>query len=332
MEQRQMGKTDLVCSTVGFGTWEMAGRGYGEIDVNEAERAVHASMDHGINLFDTAEVYGPFTSEELLAKSLGSRRNEVIIVDKVGFGFNEDEQIIGLSSKPESIVKRTEGCLKRLKTDMIDLMLIHWPDHVTPLDEVMAALEQLKGDGKIRYYGVSNFSVEMMKECNEHGSLATNQVGYHLFDQRMDAEVLPYCQENQIGFMSYGTLGFGLLTGAFTPETTFDPTDWRSYGSAFGLSLFKGETFEKELKVGERLAEVAAGYDKSIAQLAIAWVLGNPAVTVALVGMRNDRELEENVAAADWRLSESDRAEIDRIFEEEGLSRNIDVPQALSPF
>jgi aryl-alcohol dehydrogenase-like predicted oxidoreductase len=129
--------------------------------------------------------------------------------------------------------------------------------------------------------------------------------------------------------MAYGTLGFGLLTGAFTPDTTFAENDWRRRGTAFGLPLFRKDSFVKELNAGKRLAELAARYDKTLAQLAIAWVLGNPAVSVALVGMRNDRELEENVAAADWRLTDEDRAEIDRIFAEEGVPKYDDVPQQL---
>lgn len=329
MEKRQIGNTDLVCSTVGFGTWEMSTTMYGDIDVADAERAIHAAIDHGINLYDTAEVYGPFHSEELLAKALGKKRNDIILVNKVGFDYNDEGRIMGLNSSYDNVITRTEGCLSRMKTDVIDLQLIHWPDHKTPLEEVMRALEKLKSDGKIRHYGVSNFNVEMMEECNQHGSLAANQVGYHLFDRRMDAEVLPYCGQNQIGFMAYGTLGFGLLTGAFTPDTTFVKSDWRSRGAAFGLPLFEHDSFVKELKVGKRLAELATGYNKSLAQLAIAWVLGNPAVSVALVGMRNERELTENVAAADWRLSDKDRAQIDRIFEEEGVPTNIDEPQAL---
>jgi len=128
--------------------------------------------------------------------------------------------------------------------------------------------------------------------------------------------------------MAYGSLGFGLLTGAFTPETTFLDWDWRSGGKAFGLPLFERENFLKELRVTARLQALAAGYGKSVAQLAIAWVLGNPAVTVALVGMRNEKELTENVAAADWRLTAEDRATIDRIFAEEGVSTYIEAPQA----
>ncbi|MDP6605271.1 MAG: aldo/keto reductase [Dehalococcoidia bacterium] len=329
MEQRTIGDTDLVTSALGFGTWEMSTTAYGEIDVGEASSAVAAAIDHGITLFDTAEVYGPYHSEEILAKALGSRRNEVTLVTKVGFAYSDEPRVTGRDSTYDHIIERAEGCLQRLDTDVVDLLLIHWPDHNTPFEETMRGLERLKADGKIRHYGVSNFNVEMLEECERHGHLAANQVGYHLFDRRMEAEVLPYCQQSNTGFMAYGSLGFGLLTGAFTPETTFVDWDWRSSGKAFELPLFEPEPFAKELQVAERLKEIAAGHDKSLAQLALAWVLGNPAVSVALVGMRNERELSENVAAADWRLNDEDRAAIDLVFEEEGVPTHVDTPQAI---
>ena len=163
----------------------------------------------------------------------------------------------------------------------------------------------------------------------ENGHLAANQVGYNMFDRRMEAAVLPYCQEQEIGFMAYGTLAYGLLTGAFTRETTFVDWDWRSHGKAFGLPLFERENFEKELQVVEQLKALAGRYDKTVAQLAIAWVLDNPAVTVALVGIRNVKELEEDIAAVDWKLTEADKTEIDRIFQEEGVSTYRNHRQAL---
>lgn len=328
MQYRRIGNTDLEVSTIGFGTWEMS-TNYGEIDVDEASDAVAQAIDHGITLFDTAEVYGPYHSEELLAKALGPRRNKITLVTKVGFDYTEESSVIGRNSKREHIAERTEGSLRRLNTDVIDLLLIHWPDHDTPFEETMRGLEDLVAAGKVRYYGVSNFTTEMMEECNRHGSLATNQVGYHMFDRRMEAEVLPWCLANETGFMAYGSLGFGLLSGAFTPETSFPGRDWRANGTAFGLPLFEEESFAKELIVGERLKSIAAEQDKSLPQLAIAWVLDNPAVSVALVGMRNEHELQENVAAADWRLTDEIRVEIDRVFEEEGVPTYSDAPQEI---
>ena len=152
----------------------------------------------------------------------------------------------------------TEGCLERLGTDVIDLMLVHHRDFVTPIEETIRALEQLKSDdGKIRYYGVSNFDAGMMEECQQHGSIATNQLPYYMFDRRVEREILPWWEANDVGFMSYGTLGFGLLTGAFTEDTTFADHDWRVSADAFGLPLFEPGPFRDELRVAARLAEIA---------------------------------------------------------------------------
>jgi aryl-alcohol dehydrogenase-like predicted oxidoreductase len=292
---------------------------------------VRSAIDHGINLFDTAEVYGPCHSEQILGKALGERRREVILVTKVGMAYDAEERNpVGTNSRYEYLIERTEGCLRRLGTDVIDLMLIHWPDWRTPFDEPMRALAKLKQDGKIRHGGVSNFNIELLDYCGQYTDIAVNQVGYHLFDQRMQKAILPYCLQHGIGFMAYGTLGFGLLTGAFKPDHMFEEGDWRrNFYTAFGLPLFHREHFARELRVAARLAELAASHGRSLPQLAIAWVLGNPAVTVALVGMRNDRELAENTAAVDWRLSAADRAEIDRIFAEEGCPTYEDYPQTL---
>jgi aryl-alcohol dehydrogenase-like predicted oxidoreductase len=329
MEQRRFGDSDLICSALGFGTWEMSTTQYGHIDVSAASAAVGAAIDRGITLFDTAEVYGPYHAEEILAKALGPRRKDIVLVTKVGFVYNEENKIIGRNSKYDYIIARADGCLRRLNTDWIDLLLIHWPDHNTPYDEPIRALEALKAAGKIRHYGVSNFAPAMIEVCEGAGHLTANQVCYNLFDRRMEKVMLNHCRERGIGFMAYGTLGYGLLTGAFTPETTFVDWDWRSSGMAFGLPLFRSEPFRKELRVVSRLQELAARHGKSVAQLAITWVLDNPAVTVALVGMRNTRELEENVAAVDWKLTAEDKAEIDRIFREEGVPTYRDHQQAL---
>ncbi|MDE2949419.1 MAG: aldo/keto reductase [Chloroflexota bacterium] len=326
MEKRTFGNTDLTCSAIGFGTWALGLTQYGKIDIDEAVRAIDMAIDHGITLFDTAEAYGPYTSEELLARGLGKRRADIVLVTKVGFVYDNDPAIRGNAAivrgdaSAAHVIERTEGCLERLNTDYVDLMLIHWPDLVTPHEETIGALEDLKAAGKIRHYGVSNYDVGMMTECQKHGSLTANQIGYNLFDRRVERAVLPYCLEQGIGFMAYGSLGFGLLSGGLKPDTEFEENDWRRRGMAFGLPLFERENFLKELRVTERLKEVAGTYDKSVAQLALAWVLSHPAVTVGLVGMRDERELEENIAAADWRLTDADRAEIDRIFVDEDVS------------
>ena len=327
MEQRALGDSGLFTSAIGFGTWEMSTTMYGHIDVGEASAAVNAAIDHGITLFDTAESYGPYHSEVLLAKALGNRRKDIVLVTKVGLVYDESGKTVGCNSKHDNVIQSAEAALRRLDTDYLDLLLIHWPDHDTPFEEPVRALNRLKDDGKIRHYGVSNFTPEMMDECERHGRLAANQVGYHMFDRRMESRVLPYCLDKNIGFMAYGTLGFGLLAGAFTPDTSFEEGDWRQPGNAFGLPLFFKEEFAKELKVVERLKAIAGRYEKSVAQLAIAWTIGHPAVSVGLVGMRNERELEENVAATEWKLAADVREEIDAIFAEEDVPTHINTDQ-----
>ena len=331
MEQRRMGDSSIVTSVVGFGTWEMGGTMYGDIDIEEATAAVHFALDHGVTMIDTAEGYGPYRSEEVLGKALRARRKEVILVTKVGLTFDSGGKLQGLNASRQQILSATEGCLQRLQTDWVDLLLIHWPDHKTAAEETVGALEELKRAGKIREYGVSNYSVPMMEACEKSGHMAATQVGYHLFDRRVEAQVLPYCRAQKIGFMSYGTLGFGLLTGAFTPATTFPANDWRSWGKAFGLPILAGEGFQSCLRVVERLKRLARRYDKTVAQLAIAWVLATPGVSVALVGARKRSEITENIAAAEWRLDEGIRSEIDRIFTEEQCPTYRDAEQITIP-
>jgi aryl-alcohol dehydrogenase-like predicted oxidoreductase len=195
----------------------------------------------------------------------------------------------------------------------------------------MGALEELKASGKIRAYGVSNYNIEMMDDCAAYGQIAVNQVGYHMFDRRMEKEILPYCLENNIGFMAYGTLAYGILTGALTPETKFVDWDWRSNGMAFGIPLFKDALYLKALKVVDRLKEIAGRYDKTVAQLAIAWTISHPAMTVALVGARKPSEIKENIEAAGWVLDDDIKADIDRVFEEEDCPTHRDFDQILIP-
>lgn len=317
MKFRRVGDSSIICSVLGFGTWEMGATQYGAIDLHEAVAAVHFALDHGITLIDTAESYGPWHAETVLGKALGARRKDVVLVTKVGLVFDEKGKLLGLDASRDRILSATERCLNRLGTDWLDLLLIHWPDHKTPHEETIGALEDLRRAGKIREYGVSNYTVEMIEQCERFGHLAANQIGYHMFDRRVESRLLPYCAGHHIGFMTYGTLAFGLLAGAFTPETIFPANDWRSRGEAFGLPLFEREHFLRCLRVVDRLKRLAQRYGKTVAQLAIAWVLSNPSVSVALVGARKPSEVEENMAAADWALDDNIRSEIDRIFVEE---------------
>ena len=160
---------------------------YGAIDLQEATAAVHFALDHGVTLVDTAEGYGPWRAEEVLGKALRARRKDVVLVTKVGLTWDSNGKMQGLDASRKQILSATEGCLTRLQTDWVDLLLMHWPDHQTPAEETIGALEELKRAGKIREYGVSNYSVDMMEQCEKYGHLATTQVGYHLFDRRVES-------------------------------------------------------------------------------------------------------------------------------------------------
>ncbi len=313
MQYRNFGKSDLVTSVIGFGGWPMGKGHYGSFDENEVIRAVHEAIDQGITLFDTAAVYGWGEGEKLLGRALKGKRDKVVLVSKGGRRWDDPSNPQLRDSSREALTRGLEDSLRRLQTDHLDLYLIHWPDESRPMSEPMSAFADFQRQGKIRYGGVSNFSVAQMKECLETFPIICNQVGYHLFDFRMEPEVLPFCQQNGLGVMAYGSLAHGLLTGAMTPDTKFEADDWRRSLVAFGQPIFQGEHFLRNLKKVDRLKEIAASKGKTVAQLALAWVISNPAISVALVGVRRPSEVQENVRAADWAMTEQEREEIRKV-------------------
>ena len=316
METRSFGNSNLETSVIGFGGWPMGRGQYGPIDEKEVTAAVHRAIDVGITLFDTAAVYGWGAGEEIMGRALKGHRHDVVLVTKGGRRWDPEANIRGNDSSRQFLEQGLEESLRRLQTDYVDLFLIHWPDEDRPFQEPMEVFARWRKEGKIRYGGVSNFSVAQMQECLEHFPIACNQVGYNLFDRRREAEAIPFCREKGVGVMAYGSLSYGLLTGTMTPDTDFGEDDWRRSRQAFGLPIFEGEHYTRNLAIVERLKEVASGHGKTVAQLAIAWVLSNPALTVALTGIRRPAEIEENVEAADWHLTQEEKAEIEAAFSE----------------
>ena len=310
MRYKKFGNSDLETSVVGFGGWPMGRGHYGSFDDNEVVRAVHASIDLGVTLFDTAAVYGWGEGEKLLGRALEGKREDVVIVSKAGIPWDEEGGGRRRDSSRESLEKSLNESLSRLQTDYLDLFLIHWPDESRPMSVPMEAFADFQKQGKIRYGGVSNFSPQQMSDCLDVFPIVTNQVGYHLFDQRPEPKIIPFCADNGMGIMAYGSLAHGLLTGTMTPETTFEEDDWRRSLMAFGQPIFKGQNFLDNLKKVDTLKEMAGDKGFSVAQLALAWVASGPTVSVALVGTRRPEEIQENVAAADWKLSASERDEI----------------------
>jgi aryl-alcohol dehydrogenase-like predicted oxidoreductase len=317
MRYRPFGRTGLKVSVVGFGCWPMAGDRYGAIEDDEAVKAIHRALDRGVNCVDTAPAYGAGHSEEVVARALETRRKDVVLVTKCGVKAPPPGQPGPLrDASRANILREVDASLKRLRTDWVDVLLVHWPDAATPFEESMRALEEVVGSGRARFVGVSNFTGAMLAECMGTRRVDVSQVGYHMLDRRQEQETFPLCVEHGIGVMGYGSLGHGLLTGAFTATTTFDPArDWRAGGVAFGQPIFRGDNLKTNVSVVERLRrEVAEPRGVPLSQIALAWVLGNPAISTALVGARTPAEVDANDAGAELQLSAAERATIDRIL------------------
>ncbi|MQG90600.1 MAG: aldo/keto reductase [SAR202 cluster bacterium] len=321
MRKRMFGNSGLETSVIGYGGWPM-GRGmYGDFDDDEAIRAARASYEKGVTLFDTAAVYGWGYGENLMGKALKGIRENVVLVTKGAREWvrdNPDRRSATVSdSDPKRLLTSIDESLKRLQTDYIDLFLIHWPDHNRAFSEPMDALEKAKAAGKIRYTGVSNFSVEMMAESRDSSPIVTNQIGYHIFDRRPEAEVMPFVKENGMGIMAYGSLSHGLLTGTWDADKTFSEDDWRRGGANFGINSWGPENLAANVAVVEKLKVIAADHGKTIPQLAIAWVLANETVSVALAGSVTPGEATDNIGG-DWEMSPELKNEIDDLVISEG--------------
>jgi aryl-alcohol dehydrogenase-like predicted oxidoreductase len=320
MEFRQFGRTGLKVSAVGFGCWEIGGT-YGRIDESQFQRAVAQAIDSGINCFDTAEAYGMGVSEEALARALGGRRNNVVIATKFGVGYEEMPN--RRDSSRERVLASIDKSLQRLRTDHVDVYLVHWPDPNTPLDETMRALDDVVRQGKVRFIGVSNFRLAQIEECARLRRIDVVQYAWNMFDRRMQAEIFPYCAAQQIAVMAYGSLAYGMLSGTFHAGMSFDENDWRSRGGNLGSlnlfrTLFGPEHFPRNLAAVEELKRLAAKYGKSLPQFALRWTLSNPVVGTALVGFRASAEVTENLGALGWDISNADMAEIDAILARHG--------------
>jgi aryl-alcohol dehydrogenase-like predicted oxidoreductase len=316
MEYRHFGRTELKVSAIGFGCWEIGGT-YGRIDEGGFQRAVAQAIDGGITCFDTAEAYGMGVSEEALARALGSRRREVVVATKFGVGYEEMPN--RRDSSRARVLASIDKSLRRLGTDYVDIYLVHWPDPQTPLDETIGALDDVVRQGKARYVGVSNFRLAQIEEASRRRRIDVVQYAWNMFDRRMQVEIFPYCAAQQIGVMAYGSLAYGMLSGAFHAGMSFDENDWRSKGGNLGSlnlfrTLFGPEHFPRNLAAVKELKKLAAKYGKSLPQFALRWTLSNPVVSTGLVGFRGPDEVSENLGALGWEISNSDVAEVDAIL------------------
>jgi myo-inositol catabolism protein IolS len=228
------------------------------------------------------------------------------------------------------VMESIEKSLETLNTDYVDVYLIHWPDRTVPFDETMRTLDDLVKQGKVRAVGLSNFKLDEIKTCMATRRVDVVQYCWNMFDRRMQTEIFPYCSENGIGVMAYGSLAYGMLTGTLSEEGSFGKGDWRAKrGQLMNLNLFQHlfgpEHFLNNLRAVEELKAVAARYDKSLPQLALRWTLSNPVISTALVGCRQPKEVDDNVGALGWSISDADMKEIDAIFARHGAITKPDV-------
>lgn len=311
MEYRKLGSSDLEISVLGFGAWGIGGSPFWSTEGDKAsEKALLKAVDLGINFFDTAPVYGFGHSESLIGKTLKPHRDKVLYATKCGLRWEKESlgSIRKLATK-ESIFEEVEQSLQRLQTDVIDLYQVHWPDVDTPQAETMEALLKLREQGKIRHIGVSNYNVEQMKACLEAGPIVSLQPEYSLLQRSIEKEIVPFCLEQNIGIIAYSPLASGVLTGKYGKDTKF--TDWRSKGI---IGEFTGEAFERNIEKVERMKPVAEELGKTCAQVAINWVLQKPAVATALIGVKNEKQMEDNVKAVGWKLEGGALERIESIF------------------
>jgi len=308
MQYTTLGRTGLSVSRIAFGTWQLGGE-WGSFDADDAVAAIRRARELGVTFFDTAQGYGFGASEELLARGLAPElkgdRDSVVIATKGGIDPGGPRP---RNAGRDYLRAGVESSLRALGVDHIDLYQVHWPDEQTPAEETASALQEMVDEGKIRHVGVSNYDVAQLAAFEAVRPVESLQPPYHLFQRGIEADILPYCRAHDIGVLVYSPLASGLLTGTWTADVTFDDSDWRSKATAF-----HGDALRRNLAVVDELKAFAAGKGISVAQLAIAWVLAQPGVHVAIVGARRPRNIADSLAAADVALTPDDLARIDEI-------------------
>lgn len=310
MEKRRLGREGPYLSEIGLGAWAIGGAwlyGWGKSDEKESIRAIHRAIDLGINWVDTAAVYGLGASEEIVGKAIKGFRDQVFIATKCGLVWDTNGRVWNDIS-PKSIRKEVEQSLKRLQVDVIDLYQIHWPHANQSEAQAWRELSKLKKEGSVRWIGVSNFDINLMQICKEIGHVDSLQPPYSLLKRDIEKEILSYCSKNGIGVICYSPMMSGLLTGRFD-KNRLAQDDWRQNNRDF-----KEPRLSKNLELVNRLKKIADKYEKTVGQLAVAWVLREKSVTSAIVGARQLNQVEENVLGSGWQIEEPDLMEIEKML------------------
>ncbi|MBV8117848.1 MAG: aldo/keto reductase, partial [Candidatus Eremiobacteraeota bacterium] len=306
MPRRQLGKSGLEVSALGLGCMGMSFAYGTRPDRSEMISLIRDAVERGITLFDTAEVYGPFTNEELVGEALAPVREHVSIATKFGFEFDSAGRQTGLDSRPEHIREAVEGSLKRLKTDTIDLLYQHRVDPNVPIEDVAGVVRDLIRQGKVKHFGLFEAGVQTIRRAHAVQPVTAIQSEYSLWWRQPEEELLPALQELGIGFVPFSPLGKGFLTGAINENTRFDGTDFRNI-----VPRFTPEARKANQALVEVLGEIAAGKQATSAQIAIAWLLAQKPWIVPIPGTTKLNRLEENIAAAAIELTPADLRDID---------------------
>ncbi|WP_275975192.1 aldo/keto reductase [Bradyrhizobium sp. 159] len=303
--------TSIRASRIALGTWAIGGWMWGGTDERDAIRTIQEALDRGINLIDTAPVYGFGRSEEIVGKALADgRRRNAIIATKVGLDWRNGQPF--RNARKARIIEEAESSLRRLRTDVIDLYQVHWPDPLTPIAETAEAVSALHRDGKIRAVGVSNFSPAQMNEFRKVAPLHTAQPPYNLFERAIEQEVLPYCQEKKIALLAYGSLCRGLLSGSMSTSSRFTGDDLRKSDPKF-----QSPRFQQYLDAVVRLDQFARErFNRGVIHLAVRWVLDRGELNIALWGARRAEQISPITDVLGWRIDDAAMAEIDRILQE----------------
>jgi aryl-alcohol dehydrogenase-like predicted oxidoreductase len=307
MEKRSLGNQGPELTTIGLGAWAIGGPwkfGWGPQDDQASVDTIRSILDLGINWLDTAAVYGMGHSEEIVGKAIKGIRDQLFIATKCGLRWDEQGDVSRILD-PKSIRKEIEDSLRRLDIDVIDLYQFHWPDTDTPIEDSWEVMLRLKEEGKIRYLGLSNHDVPLMKRAMKLAHVDSLQPPYNMISREIEAEILPFCREMGIGVIVYSPMASGLLSGRFDPNRLAND-DWRK-----NHPNFTEPKLSKHLKLVEQLQDIANSHNATVGQIAIAWTLHHPAVTAAIVGARTPKQIQETSKAASITLTEEDKNSIE---------------------
>ena len=308
MNKKKLGNSDMELSPIGFGSWAVGGGdwqfSWGPQDDNDSIAAIHKALELGINWIDTAAVYGLGHSEEVVARALKTTSHKPYIFTKCGLVWGEKREV---NNDLKQIRREVEESLRRLAVDTIDLYQVHWPKPDEEIEEAWGVMADLQKQGKVRWIGVSNFSVEQMERVKKIAPITSNQPPYSMLNRTVEPAILPFCQRNDIGVINYAPMHSGLLTGAMTKQrvSNFTSDDFRRNAKNYQEPLLS-----RNLAVADFLSEIGKKHNVSAGVVAIAWTLHHPAITAAIVGGRNAKQVDGVIPAATFRLTEEEFSEI----------------------